>query len=97
MKPGTKWALVSIGVAAAGISSYLLLRKSKMALRNDINALLTPSDVAILTPALNQMSRQELADVYALLRAEKNGVKQLTDPELRKRLTIISHKFNIFT
>lgn len=96
MRPVTKLALITATVAAAGLGGYLLLRKSRARLQQDIISLVPATEAATLQPVLDQMSRSELADTLRLIRASKDGV-QITDTALKQRLAAISQKYNIFT
>jgi hypothetical protein len=96
MKPVARVALISVGIAVAGVGSYMLLRRSREGLQKDIVALIPANEVATLQPILEQMTRAELADTLRLIRATNKGVK-ITDTALKQRLEAISQKYNIFT
>jgi len=100
MNTSAKVLLFFISVAGIGTAGYFLTRKSKKELRLAILGNVPAGDWKNWIPKLNQMTRQELADVYRIMQFKENtpiSVVNKIDPVFKARAIAINMKYNLFT
>lgn len=86
------------------VADYILLRKSKDDIKQDIlkKAAMDKQEEDRFSATLNKMTRKELLDVYKVFsfgirESTSKAVADKLDPAFKQRIIAISRKYNIFT